>query len=434
MERNTTSKIITPIYNIEDNPPFKKAFPLAMQHILAMFAGNITLPILLTGLLGLSVADSTFLIQSALLAAALATLIQVGRLWKVGSRLPIVMGTSNAFIPTVLGIASRYGIGAVLGTSFIGGIFEFALGSVLPKLRKLFSDLVTAIVVLTIGLTLIPVGIRQAAGGNVNFGSAENLILAAIVLISIIVFNQLGKGFIRASSILFGISLGYVVAIAMGMVDFTPVAEAAWFAFPTPFKYTWSFPISGIIAMLLMYVVTAVETLGDASAITMGGAGREATEAETSGAVMADGIGSSVGAMFNAFPNTSYSQNVGVVILTGVMSRHVVKIGAFILLAMSLCPKLAAVLSVMPTPVLGGAGIVMFSMVASSGFVLLQQVTLNRRNLLIIAVSLGLGVGLNWVPSALDILPDGLRLIFAETGLATATLTALLLDQLLPKE
>ena len=225
MERNTTSKIITPIYNIEDNPPFKKAFPLAMQHILAMFAGNITLPILLTGLLGLSVADSTFLIQSALLAAALATLIQVGRLWKVGSRLPIVMGTSNAFIPTVLGIASRYGIGAVLGTSFIGGIFEFALGSVLPKLRKLFSDLVTAIVVLTIGLTLIPVGIRQAAGGNVNFGSAENLILAAIVLISIIVFNQLGKGFIRASSILFGISLGYVVAIAMGMVDFTPVAE-----------------------------------------------------------------------------------------------------------------------------------------------------------------------------------------------------------------
>ncbi|MDP3058934.1 MAG: nucleobase:cation symporter-2 family protein [bacterium] len=432
MDNTSNVSDIKPLYGIEDQPPLGNSFPLALQHVLAMFAGNITAPILVTGMLGLGMAERTFLIQSALLASALATLIQVGRFWKVGSRLPIVMGTSNAFLPAVMGIASRFGIGAVLGASFIGGIFEFGLGIILPKIRKLFSSLVIGIVVLTIGLTLIPVGIRQAAGGAVNFGSAQNLILSAIVLVSIIVFNQFGKGYVRASSILLGMALGYVVAIAMGVVSFEAVRSASWFAVPMPFKYQWSFPLPAIIAMLMMYVVTAVETVGDATAITMGGEGREATEAEITGSVLADGLGSSLGAVFNAFPNTSYSQNVGVVILTGVMSRHVVRIGAFILLAMSLVPKLAAVISVMPTAVLGGAAIIMFSMVASSGFVLLQRVTLNRRNLLIIAVSLGLGVGLNLTPTALNILPDGLRLIFAETGVATATIVALFLDQFLP--
>lgn len=434
MASTSNGRLIKPVYEIEDRPPLSNSLPLALQHILAMFAGNITAPILVTGMLGLNMADRTFLIQAALLAAAIATLIQVNRFWKIGSRLPIVMGTSNAFIPTVMGIASRYGIGAVLGAGFIGGLFEFGLGSILSRIRKIFTNLVTGIVVLTIGLTLIPVGIRQAAGGAVNFGSAQNLLVSALVLVSIIVLNQFGKGYIRASSILLGMGLGYIVAIGLGMVDFSAVREAAWFAVPTPFRYQWSFPPSAVIAMLMMYVVTAVETVGDASAITMGGAGREASEAETTGAVLADGLASSLASVFNAFPNTSYSQNVGVVTLTGVMSRHVVKVGAFILLAMSLFPKLAAVISVMPTAVLGGAAIIMFSMVASSGFVILQRVTLNRRNQLIIAVSLGLGVGLNLMPSALGILPDGLKLIFAETGVATATLSALLLDQVLPHE
>ncbi|MTI94656.1 MAG: purine permease [Firmicutes bacterium] len=434
MSDQEIKRVIQPVYDIEDNPPLKEGFPLAVQHILAMFAGNITAPIIVASMLGLAAADQTFLIQSALLAAAIGTWIQAGRRFKVGSSLPIVMGTSNAFIPTITGIASRFGIGAVLGAGFVGGIFELLLGGVMPKIRKLFSHLVMGIVVLTIGITLIPVGIRQAAGGNVDFGSATNLLLAALVLVTIILLNQFGKGFFRASAILLGIVVGYVAAIILGMVDFTSVAEASWVAFPTPFRYQWSFPPSAIIAMVMMYIVTAVETVGDVSAITMGGAGREATEEEATGAVLADGAASSIAAIFNAFPNTSYSQNVGVVTLTGVMSRHIVRLGAIILLAMSLLPKLAAVISLIPTAVLGGAAIIMFSMVASSGFVLLQRVQLNRRNLLIIAVSLGLGVGFNVVPSALDILPDGLRLIFAETGVATATLTAIFLDQTLPRE
>lgn len=436
MESQGIKQVITPIYDIEDKPPFKEGFLLALQHIMAMFAANITAPLLVAGLLSITTAERTFLIQSALLVAAIATFIQIGRIGKVGSRLPIVMGTSNAFIPTVVGIAGRYGIGAVLGASFLGGILEVILGSFLPKLKRIFTPLVMAVVVMTIGLTLIPVGVKQAAGGagTAGFGSAQNLIISGLVLVTIIVTNQFGNKFLQASSILIGLVTGYVVAALWGMVNFAPVAEAGWFSFPTPLQYQWSFPLPAVIAMLMMYVVTTVETMGDVTAITMGGAGREAREEETTGAVLADGISGIIGAFFNAFPNTSYSQNVGVVTLTGVMSRHVVRIGAFILLAMSLIPKLGALIAVMPTAVLGGAAIVMFSMVATSGLVLLQNVTLNRRNLLIIAIALGLGLGLNIVPSALDILSDDLRLIFAETGIATAALVAILLDQFLPKE
>ena len=423
-----------PVCGINDVLPPGPTFAYAMQHLFAMFSGNILCPILVANLVKAPVAEKTFLIQCSLFAAGLATVIQVRRIWKVGSRLPIVMGTSNAFIPTVLGIAGRYGIGAVLATSFLGGIFETFLGCILPKIRKLFTNLVLGIVILTIGLTLLPVGINQFGGGNKDFGSLRNLLLAGTVSVVIIVCNQFFTGVVRSGAILIGMIVGFVLSCFMGMVDFSGVWEASWVAFPMPLQYSWSLPWDAVIAMLMMYVVTAAETMGDATAITKGGEGRQATFEEQQGAVLADGVGSWVAALFNGFPNTSYSQNVGVVTLTGVMSRHVVLVCSFILLALSLLPKLSALLAVMPTPVLGGASIIMFAMVASSGLVVLNDVPLTRRNLLIIAVSLGFSVGLNAKPETLGILPDGLRLIFAETGVATATLVSILMDRLLPQD
>lgn len=433
-QTSTPNTPIKPICGIDDRLPPGPRFMYAVQHLFAMFSGNILCPILVANLIKAPVSEKAFLIQCSLFAAGLATIIQVYRFGPVGSKLPIVMGTSNAFIPTVMGIASRYGVGAVLATSFVGGVFETFLGSILPKIKQYFTDLVLGIVILTIGLTLIPVGINQFGGGNQDFGSLRNLLLAGATSITIIVCNQFFGGVTRSAAILFGMIVGYVIAWFMGMISFASVWEASWVSFPTPFQYSWSLPWDAVVAMLMMYVVTAAETMGDATGITMGGEGRPATFEETRGSVLADGIGSSVGAVFNAFPNTSYSQNVGVVTLTGVMSRHVVAVCAYILIIISLLPKLSAILALMPTPVLGGASIIMFSMVGSSGLVVLSAVPLNRRNLLIIAVSLGFSVGLNAKPSTLGILPDGLRLIFAETGVATATLVSILLDRILPQE
>ena len=432
MAAQETGFVGRPIYGFNDVPAPSKTVLLALQHVFAMFSGNILCPIIVCNMLQLPASEKTFLIQAALFGAALATFIQIKRFGAVGSGLPIVMGTSNAFIPTVTGIASRYGIGAVLATGFVGGLCEALLGSFLPKIQRIFTPLVIGTVILTIGLTLIPVGIKQAAGGSSNFGSLENLLLSGLVLVSIVILNQFGPTVTKTSSILLGMAIGYAVASFTGMIDFTPVAQASWVSFPQPFHYEWSLPLDAVVAMILMYMVTAAETVGDVFAITAVGENRNATQEETRGAVMADGVGSCVGTLFNSFPNTSYSQNVGVMTVTGVLSRHVVLFSAFILLGLSFLPKISAVFAVMPTAVLGGASLVMFSMVASSGLVLLQKVQLNRRNMLIIAISLGLGVGLNAVPEALSILPDGLRLIFAETGVATATLTAIFLDRVLP--
>lgn len=423
-----------PVCGIDEKLPPLTALSYAVQHLFAMFSGNILAPVLVANLLNVPSEEKTFLIQCSLLAAALATFIQVYRIGRVGSGLPIVMGTSNAFIPTVLGIASRYGVGAVLAASFVGALFETFIGCILPTLRKYFTNLVLGVVVLSIGLTLIPIGIAQFGGGNKNFGAPENLLIGTFVLVVILACNQCRRVMVRSSAVLLGLGSGYVLAWAVGMVNLNPVSEAAWVSVPWPMQYGWNLHWDAAVAMLLMYVVTAAETMADTSAITMGGEGRQATHKETEGAVLADGVGSMLAALCNAFPNTSYSQNVGVVALTGIMSRHVVGLCAVFLLVLSFLPKLSALLAAMPAPVLGGASLILFSMVASSGLLVLRNVEYNRRNMLIIAVALGLSLGLKFRPDTLGFFSDSVQLIFAETGVATATLVALVLEQLFPKE
>ncbi|MBS3969478.1 MAG: purine permease [Clostridia bacterium] len=424
------------VYDVEDKPPLKEAIPLGLQHVLAMFAGNVTVPIIIAGVLGLTVGEKTFLIQCAMFVAGIATLIQANRIGPVGANLPIVMGTSFGFLPTSIAIGGQFGLSGILGAAFIGGFFEAILGFFLKTLRKYFVPVVTGTVLLTIGLSLMPTGINYFAGGvgAADFGSFSNLFLGFLVLVTVIICNQFFKGFISMSAILIGIVVGYIVAIPMGKVNFAPVVEAAWFAIPTPFQYGMTFHWAAIAAMLIMYIVTAVETVGDISGITTGGAGREATDKELSGGIIADGLLSSFAAIFNALPNTSYSQNVGVVSFTGVMSRYVVTIGALFLIASALFPKVGALIAVMPQSVLGGAAIIMFAMIATSGIALITKMPLNRRNMLIVAVSLGLGLGLGSVPNALQYFPESVKLIFAGSGIVVAALVSLFLNIIFPED
>ncbi|MEW9123123.1 MAG: nucleobase:cation symporter-2 family protein [Thermotaleaceae bacterium] len=423
-------------YNIDGKPPLKEAIPLGLQHVLAMFAGNVTVPLIIAGALGLTIGEKTFLIQCAMLVAGITTLIQANRIGPVGANLPIVMGTSFGFVPTSIAIGKQFGLSGILGAAFVGGFFEAILGYFLKPLRKYFPPIVTGTVLLTIGLSLLPTGIKYFAGGAgaSDFGSLQNLALGSLVLVTIICFNQYFKGILRMAAILIGIIVGYVAAIFMGKVDFTSVVDAGWFSIPTPMAYGMTFHGSAIIAMLILYVVTTVETVGDIAGITVGGAGREATDKELSGGVIADGLASSFAALFNAFPNTSFSQNVGIVALTGIMSRYVVSVGAVFLILAGLVPKLGAVLAIMPQSVLGGAAVVMFAMIATSGIVLVTKDELNQRNLLIIAVSLGLGLGLGSVPEALQHLPESVNLIFSGSGMVVSCVIALVLNIILPKE
>lgn len=423
-------------YDIDDKPPLREAIPLGLQHVLAMFAGNVTVPIIIAGVLGLTIGERAFLIQCAMLVAGLTTLVQANRIGPVGANLPIVMGTSFGFVPTSIAIAGTYGLSGILGAAFIGGFFEAILGFFLKTLRKYFVPVVTGTVLLTIGLSLMPTGINYFAGGvgAEDFGSFTNLSLGFLVLAVVIFCNQFLKGFASMSAILIGIVVGYLVAIPMGKVNFAAVGDAAWFSIPTPFVYGMTFHWPAIAAMLIMYIVTTVETVGDISGITTGGAGREATDKELSGGIVADGLASSFAALYNALPNTSYSQNVGIIAFTGVMSRWVVTVGAFFLIAAALFPKLGALVAVMPQSVLGGAAIIMFAMIATSGIVLISKAVLNRRNLLIVAVSLGLGLGLGSVPNALQYFPESIKLIFAGSGIVVAALVALFLNIILPED
>ncbi|CAM0553129.1 Uric acid permease PucK [Vreelandella titanicae] len=419
--------------NPDAMPPLSKAIPLGLQHIMAMFAGNVTPPIIIAGVIGANPAEQIFLIQVALFVAGVSTLVQTIGIGPIGARLPIVQGTSFGFLPVALPLAKAFGLPAVLGASFVAGLLQIVLGAFLKKIRHWFSPVVTGIVVLLIGITLMPVGLNYAAGGvgADDFASPSNLLLALFVLSVTIAVHQYGRGFIKASSILFGLLAGYIVAIAFGIVDFTSLSNAAWFALPKPLEYGMTFSGTAIIGMTLIMFVVGLETIGNISAITTTGAGRPAKDRELSGGVMADGVATSLAAVFNTLPNTAYAQNVGLITLTGVVSRHVVTIGGLLLIAMGLFPKLGGLVAAMPPAVLGGAGVVMFGMIASAGLKIIKECELDQRNMLIIAVSLSLGIGLPAVEAISETMPGQLGLLL-KSGLVPAALAALLLDAILP--
>lgn len=423
-------------------PPLGQAIPLGFQHVLAMFASNVTPSIIVAGAAGLAFggAEQVYLIQMAMLFAGIATLFQTVGFGPVGARLPIMQGTSFAFVGVLAGVAATQGLGVALTACIIGGVIHFLLGSVIGKLRWLFPPLVTGLVILAIGLYLIPVAIKYAAGGAADFqmaaesfGSLKHWSVALTVVVVSLILKFFTKGITSNAAILIGLLAGYVLAFLLGMVNFGAVGKASWITGIQPLPYGFEFSLGAVIAVTLVSIVSAIETVGDASATAKAGAGRDATDEEIAGATYADGLGTAVAGVFGGLPNTSFSQNVGIVGMTGVMSRHVVTIGGLVLVACGLIPKVGAVIASMPLPVLGGGVIVMFGMVASAGLNVLSEVNLNRRNMVIIAISLAIGLGLNLVPSAVQYLPGVVKILMT-SAVAPTALCAILLNLILPEE
>ncbi|MBK5200587.1 MAG: purine permease [Spirochaetaceae bacterium] len=454
------------VYQLNGEVPLSTAIPLGLQHVAAMFAGNLTPILIITGICGISSGSALqiTILQNAMLISGLVTLLQVIGFGPIGGKLPIVMGTSSGFIGVSKGIASSMGggligFGAILGASLIGGLFEGVLGFFLKPLRKFFPSIVTGTVVLAIGLSLLDVGIAFFAGGfgAKDFGSIENLTLGFIVLIVIIIFRHAKSPFLQATSIIIGIMVGYLVSGIMGIIlpktlsiiaadgsttevlkswvlSGQQIANAKWFSLPKFMPVKLVFDVKAIFPMLIMFIVTTVETIGDVSGITQGGMDREATDDELSGAVMCDGVGSSLASIFGVLPNTSFSQNVGLVGMTGIVNRFVIGIGGLALVLCGLFPKLAAIISIMPMSVLGGAAVMMFASIAVSGIGLLTKEKLTSRNITILIVSLGLGFGLGSNPAAVAHLPSVLQLFFSGSGIVPAAIFAIVLNIILPKE
>ncbi|MCF6429914.1 nucleobase:cation symporter-2 family protein [Leisingera sp. MMG026] len=433
-------------------PPLHKAVPLGIQHVLAMFVSNVTPAIIVAGAAGFGFGSNSpdfpellYLIQMSMLFAGIATLLQTITLGPIGSALPIVQGTSFAFLPIMIPLVAGKGVdglAALFTGVIVGGIFHGLLGTVIGKIRFALPPLVTGLVVTMIGLALVKVGIQYAAGGvpaigTPEYGSLLNWSAALVVIIVTLGLKFFTKGMLSVSAVLLGLIVGYVYALMTGMLTFEAVSgswsQAAAFALPQPFKYGVEFSAAAIIGFCLMSFVSAVETVGDVSGVTKGGAGREATEQEIEGATYADGVGTAVAGFFGAFPNTSFSQNVGLIAMTGVMSRHVVTCGAIFLIVCGLVPKVGAVIRTVPIEVLGGGVIVMFGMVVAAGVSMLSDVDWNRRNMVIFAISLSIGLGLQLEPGALQHMPDTARILLT-SGLLPAALIAIVLNLVLPQE
>lgn len=428
--------------------PLADAIPLGIQHVLAMFVSNVTPAIIVATAAGMGVGSSpadfahtVYLIQMSMLFAGVATLLQTVGMGPVGARLPVMQGTSFAFIPIMVPAVAGSGVAgmaALMTAVFIGGLFQACFGFFIGRIRHVLPPLVTGLVVLLIGLALIQVGVQYAAGGvalrgQPAYGSLENWSVAMVVIAVTLLLKFFARGVWSVAAVLLGLVAGYLYAASLGQVGYTGVTQAAWFTLPQPFRYGWEINDTLIVGICCMAMVSVIETVGDVSGIAKGGAGRRATDREIAGATYADGLGTAVAGVFGALPNTSYSQNVGLVAITGVMSRHVVSLGAVFLVACGLVPKLGAVVASMPITVLGGGAIIMFGMVAAAGMSMLAEVNWNRRNMLIFAISLSMGLGLQLAPDTLQHLPETAKVLMT-SGLFPAAMLAIVLNLVLPDQ
>ena len=466
MKKNSTP------YDFEGRIPLSQAIPLGLQHVMAMFIGNLTPLIIVMGLCGLT-ADAGFgdlrtaLLQNAMVMAGIVTLVQLFSIGPVGGKVPIVMGTSSGFLGVLNNTVAACGggilaYGAIMGACIVGGIFEGVLGMFLKPLRKFFPAIVTGSVVIAIGLSLLGVGINYFCGGSgkADYGSLQNLFLGFVVLIVIILLKHFAPqdSVLSSAAILFGILAGYAVAVVMTLVlptvginadgaeytyswvvNFEQIKNAAWIAVPSFIGFGALsdmhvvFQANAIIPIGIMFIVTAIETVGDISACIEGGMAREATDTELSGGVICDGLGSSFAALFGVLPNTSFSQNVGLVSMTKVVNRFAISMGAIFLILCGFCPKIGAIMSVMPQSVLGGAAVMMFASILISGIQLITKEPIGSREITIISVAIGLGYGLGATNGATSQLSYYIQLVFGGSGIVPCSLAAILLNIVLPK-
>lgn len=377
---------------------------------------------------------STAVISASILSAGIATIIQARGIGRVGSKVACIMGTDFTFVSPSISVGSVLGLPGIIGATILGAFFEIILSYFIKPLMKLFPPIVTGTVVCLIGLTLLPVSMDWAAGGSgaTDYGSLINISVAMFVMIITLLLNRYGKGMLSSASILIGMISGYLICIPLEMVDLSSISQANFIAIPQIFQYGVAFNLKALIAFLPAYFVTTIETVGCLKAI--GEVSEVDMDDEKVGAgVLADGIGSIIGGAMGAFPNTSFSQNVGLIPLTKVASKYVASMAGIILVVLGLFPKVAAIINTIPSPVLGGVGIVMFGTVAASGIKTLSSVEINDRNLLIIATSIGLGLGVTFRPDFISQLPEGLQMIFA-SGISTGTIVALVLNIILRED
>jgi NCS2 family nucleobase:cation symporter-2 len=425
-------------------PGFAVAIPLGIQHVLAMFVSNLTPAIIVAGAAGFGFGSPDpsaliYMIQMSMLFAGVATLIQTIGVGPAGARLPIVQGTSFAFLPVMIPIVAGQGVAAMaqLTTAAVaGGLFHTCVSFFIGRIRFALPPMITGLVVLMIGLSLMRVGVQYAAGGvpaqgTPAYGAGASWLLAGIVVFTTLGLSFYGRGIWSTASVLLGLIAGYAAAALMGRVSLDSVGTAGWFMVPSPFHFGFSVSASAILGFVLMGFISAIESIGGVSAICESSAGRPATDRELVGATCADGIGTAIAGVFGAMPNTSFSQNVGLIAITGIMSRHIVTIGAIFLILCGLAPKIGALITTIPIEVLGGGVIVMFGMVASAALSMLTSVAWTQRNMLIFGVSLSIGIGLELEPEAISHLPETLRIVLT-SGVLPAAVLAVVLNLFVP--
>ncbi|MBO3377707.1 uracil-xanthine permease family protein [Clostridium perfringens] len=430
-KQNLKNTEVNLIYGVDDDLDLPKKVLFGLQHIFAAFGGIIVVPLVIATSLGFDGKVTTALISASILGSGLATIIQAKGVGKVGARVACIMGTDFTFVSPAISVGSVLGLPGIIGATILGSLFEVILSFFIKPLMKFFPPLVTGTVVALIGLTLLPVSIDWAAGGagSANYASLENLAVAMFVLVITLLLNNYGKGMISSASILIGIVVGYIVCIPLGLVDFTPVKEASWLSFPKILEFGVTFDAKAVMAFIPAYFVATIGTvgclkaIGETSNIDIG-------DKRVAAGVLSDGVGSALGGLVGSCPNTSFSQNIGIISLTKVASRHVAVMAGIILVILGFLPKVAAIITGIPNPVLGGVGIMMFGTVAAAGIRTLSNIKLTERNLLIIAISMGLGLGVTFRPDVIHNLPEAIRMIFS-SGISTGTIAALILNAVL---
>ncbi|NAS17195.1 purine permease [Clostridium butyricum] len=422
------------MYGINDKPKLTMQILLGLQHIFAAFGGIIVVPLVIGSALGFDAATSTALMSATILAAGIATFIQSKGIGPIGSKTACIMGTDFTFATPAIAVGSVAGLPGIIGATILGALVEVILSFFIKPIMKFFPPLVTGTVICLIGLTLLPVSIDWAAGGSgaSDYGSMINIAIAAFVMIFTILLNHYGKGIISSASILIGMIVGYIICIPLGMIDFSTVKEASWISFPKIFQYGVDFNFKYVIPFIPAYLVTTIETVGCLKAISQV-SGIEDDPKRIGKGVLSDGVGSAIAGCLGTFPNTSFSQNVGIIPLTKVASRYVAIMAGILLVILGLLPKFAALINIMPQPVLGGVGIVMFGTVAAAGIQTLSSVKLTNKNLLVIATSIGLGLGVTFRPEILSSLPEWMTMIFS-SGISTGTIVALVLNIILKEK
>lgn len=421
-------------YEVDDKPKLLSQILLGFQHIFAAFGGIIVVPIIIAAALKLDVKTSTALISAAILMAGIATFIQSKGIGPIGARVACIMGTDITFVAPAAVVGKKFGLAGIFGATILGAFLVIILSFFIKYIMKLFPEIVTGIVVCLIGLTLLPVSIDWAAGGSGahDYGSLKNIGIALTVTFITLLLNHYGRGLFSSASILIGMAVGYVICICLGMVDFSSVSKANIISLPQVFGHGIKFNLDVLLPFIPAYCVSVISTVGNLRAINEI-SGIKEDDSRISKGILSDGVGSVLAGVFGAMPNTSFSQNVGLIPLTKVASRFVTMTAGILLVILGLFPKFAAIINVMPQPVLGGVGIVMFGTVAAAGIQTLSNVKLDNRNILIIATSIGLGLGVTFRPEILSNLPESLKMIFS-SGISTGTIVALILNLILKEK